>query len=72
MNIPIRHQPYSGLGLAINMQKRYNSAVSERRAASLLVAWMVPMTSGWHTFPKLSDYITNSDKSYGSARANSL
>lgn len=70
--LPISYPRYLGPDLTINMQKGYNSAVSERRVASLLVVWMVPMTSGWHSFPKLSDYITNSDKNYGSARANFL
>jgi hypothetical protein len=44
---------------------------ASQRAGGNAFFWVL-MTSRWYILPKLLDYFTNWDKSYGSARANYL
>jgi hypothetical protein len=37
-----------------------------------IALFMVPMTGGWYTLPRLLDHISKSEKRHGSARAYSL
>jgi len=63
-------QPY--LGLEVNDQ--VGEGVQFRGIGTLggIALYVVPMTNGWYTLPKLLEYITKSEKSHGSARAYSL
>ena len=66
-HLPSGIQPY--LGPEVNDE--VGEGVQFRGIGTLggIALFMVRMTSGWYTLPKLFDYITKSEKSHGSARA---
>jgi hypothetical protein len=63
-------QPY--LGPEVNDQVGEGVQFGCIETLGGIALFMVPMTSGWYTLPKLLDYTTKSEKRHGSARAYSL
>jgi len=69
----IHHQTFSHTW-ALEVNDQVGEGVQFRGIGMLggTALFVVPMTSGWYTLPKLLEYITKSEKSHGSARAYSL
>jgi hypothetical protein len=69
----IHHQAFSHTW-ALEVNDQVGEGVQFRRIGTLVgrALFVVPMTNGWYSLPKVFEYLTKSEKSHGSARAYSL